>query len=619
MICKTRHVAAWLAAAVLLNLAGCAGFGAPRVDLGQAYLDARTALLRAAEASDPVTRANAMEALSQTLGARAGQVYHKALADQAPAVRFAAAMAAGETLYEPAKPALVAMAQTRQESPRAEPDKRVLCAVIFALHRMGETRFTSELGSLLSDSEKEVRANAALVMGMIGEPSATVPLKTQLQEEQDPGVQLQIVEALAMLNDQQNAIRLEAYTKTHFIEDRLVAIEAMARHGTPRAPVVLRGLLSERQPARVRVAAAGALARLGEVDGDAYRLCRQSVLDPAKVLMESRSDDGDVQEVQQLSLQRLAAISLGWMKQTDAAAVLESLLGHQDGVVRVAAAMSLLRLLEPYGTEPPALTEPAVEMPPVDMAPAAPTTAPAAATPAAEPAPAVEAETPAVEEPAVEAPVAEEPAAETPVAEEPAVETPVAEEPAVEEPAAEEAPAAEVVPVQPAPAVEEPAVKPLPPVAEPVAPHKLPSTTEPVPAPAPAAAPAEEEAPPVEPATALPPAPVFPPAPTPAAEKPPVAPLPEPAPAAEEPPTMPASAPAATPVQPAATAPAKPTTKPVPAAATQPVITTQPGATTQPATAVPAAKQVLKEGQAEAKPGAAPRPKSKLHTAGAKD
>jgi len=334
---------------IVTALGGCADPRTPElVSPQRAYIDATTVLRQAADDPDPVTRANAIEGLSQTQGLDAGGIYKQALGDEYPTVRFAAAMAIGDVRYEPARDTLIGMAKREPESDQAEPDKRVFCAVIYALHRLGDTTFTSQLAELLSDQEKEVRADAAMVLGKLGEESATVPLSVQLEYEQDPSVQLQIVESLALLGDRQNALRLEAHTKTSYLEDRLVAIGAMQRVGSRRSVPVLRALLNRRQPPRVRVAAAGALARLGYIDQGGYEFSLRSAKRPRVVIKESFRDDREIFEVEALSLQRLAAMSLGWMRRQEARGALHSLLSSEDGPVRVAAAMSLLRLLKAY-------------------------------------------------------------------------------------------------------------------------------------------------------------------------------------------------------------------------------------------------------------------------------
>jgi len=330
-------------AGLMMVLAGCEPVE-PQVviDPAKGYIDARTVVLQAAEDEEPATRSHAMEALAETMGYKAGSIFLQAIADDNPAVRFAAIMALGDVKYTPAKDELLKMAGD------ADIDRSVLCAIIYALYRMGDDTYAGALGTLLFDGNKWVRANAALAMGKMSEPSAIGPLRTLLADEQDPAVQLQLVESLAVLGDVRSANLLEAYTKTPFLDDRLVAILAMGRVGSIRSVKALRMLQTSRQPPRVRVAAAGTLGRLGQFDQEGYELCITAVENPEGFLRKARGPDRPVAAIEVGSLQRLAAISLGWMGRTEAVSVLYPLLSSRDGGVRVAAAMSMLRILEAY-------------------------------------------------------------------------------------------------------------------------------------------------------------------------------------------------------------------------------------------------------------------------------
>ncbi len=361
-------------------LAGC-GQQTP-IDLSKVYADARATLDRCLADPDGFTRSHAIEALAETIGPHAGQDYERALSDPAPPVRFAAAMAIGDTRYVPAKDYLVRMAENKE----LEPDRRVMPAVIFALYRLGDSTYAAELYPLLFDTEKEVRANAALVMGKMQEPSAIGPLKTRMNDEQDPLVRLQIIESLATLGDTASALSLEAYTKkTPYLDERLVAIPAMARVRSTTAPQVLHELLESSQPPRVRVSAAGALGMLGQSSLTGLALCRSAAANPQRVLDNAYGGRRAGSELEAGSLQRLAAIALGWMNNESVIPELHSLLSNPDGAVRAAAAMSILRLLPGY-QQP---------LPPAALAPPQPTEPPEAVQPpAATPAPAEQAVTP---------------------------------------------------------------------------------------------------------------------------------------------------------------------------------------------------------------------------------
>lgn len=319
------------------------------VDPAKAYIDARTVLLQAADDQEATTRSHAVEALAASLGADAGAVFAQCLADDNPMVRFAAALAIGDVKYKPALETLEKMARHKKDEPaRAEPDKRVFCAVIYALYRLGNDDHAGELGKLLFDKEREVRMDAALVMGKMGEPSAIGPLNTLVSNEQDDGVKIQATESLALLGDSRSTEVIEAYTKGYFLDLRLVAIPAMAKVGGRRAPRALKDLVHPRQPVRVRVAAAGGLAQLGQVDPTGYQLALRSLREPKVVLSEASKKSSRVADTDAGSLRCLAALSLGWMKQEQAVNDLHPLLRHKDGPVRVSAALSILRLLRRY-------------------------------------------------------------------------------------------------------------------------------------------------------------------------------------------------------------------------------------------------------------------------------
>jgi len=316
-----------------------------QTDATKACIDARATLLQAVDSKDATTRANALEAMAQVFGQRGGQVFMQALGDPSPIVRFASAMAIGDVRYRPAQAQLVKMVEDKQ----VEPDKRVLVAAIYALYMLGEAQHVSALGELLFDREGEVRADVAMVMGKMGERSAIDPLKMLLPDEQDPAVQLQLVEALARLGDERSMTLLEAYTKTQFVDEQLVAIPAMVNTNSPRAGKVLRTLMrNKRQPPRVRVAAAGGLAKLGQVTSDGYEMCMAAAEEPRDVLRTAFGAGREITPVEAFSLQRLAALSLGSMEEPLAVDVLHPLLGSTDGGVRIASAMGIMRILSMY-------------------------------------------------------------------------------------------------------------------------------------------------------------------------------------------------------------------------------------------------------------------------------
>lgn len=348
-----------LLAAVLLLLAGescqwnpLGPSPAANVNMSNASIDALDVLRQSADDKDVVVRANAIEALAQTVGDKEGGLYLQAMSDSNPLVQFTAAMALGDVRYAPAKEALQKIA--REEGP----DKRVYAAVIYALYRLGDESQMNRLPKLWSHREAEVRAAAALILGKMGESSGIRPLTDMLTDEKDAKVELQIIESLAMLGDPRGKSQLEAYTRRPFLDERLVAIPAMARTHADRALLVLNEMVADRQPVPVRVAAAGALALLGNFNSSNYNLCLKGVEDPYGLLRASIGRSREINPNEITLVQRLAIISMGYMNRPEAVGVLMPLLKSPEGSIRVAAAMSILRIAGPPRPAGPAAATP---------------------------------------------------------------------------------------------------------------------------------------------------------------------------------------------------------------------------------------------------------------------
>ncbi|KPK86260.1 MAG: hypothetical protein AMJ81_01725 [Phycisphaerae bacterium SM23_33] len=341
-----------------------------QMDPTRAYVDARSRLLQAAEDPDPRVRTHALEALAATEAQAAGPVMMQALRDDRLPVISAAVMAVGETCYAPAMPALLELIQ----HPGTPPKLR--CVVIYALHRLGNDSYTTQLAELLHNPDKLVRAEAARVMGKMGEPSAVDLLKARQMDDPDVVVRLNIAESLAVLGDERSLGLLEGYTKSMFVEDRLIAVAALGGLRHRRSVYVLRRLVRDaNQGPIVQVAAAGALARLGEQPDPEPVL--QAARDPAGVLRKGLRRGATLQENEIDNLQTLALLSLEQIGDPAAVDVIHPLLRSPRGPVAVAAARAILRLIRQY--RPVAAAPEPVAKPPAQPPPP---TQPAATQPA---------------------------------------------------------------------------------------------------------------------------------------------------------------------------------------------------------------------------------------------
>ena len=342
--------------AILASLcSGCTGAdwtkkSEPPIRRDQFYVDARATLLQTVNSDDPQVRAHAMEAIAQTLKTSCAAYLMQGLTDKSVIVRYAAAMALGDIKYLPAKKKLIELV----ENPKT--DERVVCAAIYALHQIGNDDFAYQLGVILTSRFELGRASAAQAMGKMGEKSAIGPLKTALSYEADDAAKINMVEALAILGDKQSQLYVEAFTQSYFVDMRLPAIPILARLNTPKAQLVLTSILADKNPPRIRVAAAGGLGSMGMFDEKGYRICLRAAENPRKVLDGAYPDAKESISPEVVSsLQRLAAIALGDIECVGSLGVLQNLLQSKDGSVRVAAACAILRMLGPKTAEVPGI------------------------------------------------------------------------------------------------------------------------------------------------------------------------------------------------------------------------------------------------------------------------
>lgn len=283
-------------ALVVATSGGCAGSGgSPRVVVegasgGAAAADqpvrridrlaAREAAIEAlvafAQGEDPLIRANAVEAL-QLVPTRAEPVVRGALHDENAGVRFVAAMSVGALKLRD-------LADSCREL-LEDPDSNVQMAAIYALTRNGRAVDPGPLAGYLRSEQPRVRAQAAYVLGEMGNASA-VPMLREAGRLAPVGtaserllVDLQIAEARYKLGDEEVAhtILSRLYpTRESDFEAMVLAAQVIGevglQEGAPQLVHIVEYRVSERDsrylyPPEMRLAAAGALAELGFRDG----------------------------------------------------------------------------------------------------------------------------------------------------------------------------------------------------------------------------------------------------------------------------------------------------------------------------------------------------------------
>jgi HEAT repeat protein len=275
---------------------------------------ARTQLMTDAQSDDAVLRANALEAMQDTLGEQAAPQITTALGDKASLVRFAACMAAGKLKLSSAYATLAQLAN--------DPDDNVKVGARFALHRLGDKRRTNELEALAQHIDPGVRGNVAMAIGLLEEPSGINVLRG-LAADKDMTVRLQAFEAMWRLGNRQGLESLVAGTLSSFADDQLVCVLALAQPRDSRVRPHLYGKLTSEYP-EVALGAARALGMVGSDEG--YIVA----------IKGARSPDAR-QKV-------LGALALGAIGRADAQEYLAPLLKDPSAQVRLATATAILQL-----------------------------------------------------------------------------------------------------------------------------------------------------------------------------------------------------------------------------------------------------------------------------------
>lgn len=239
----------------------------PAIIRGATPIDRSKAIVEVAvESTNALERAYAFEAMQSApdLLLRYGG---QGVVDENRGVRFVATMAIGRT-------GLGRLASVLQPGLLDDSDS-VRAATIFALRSLGEGVDPSPLAMMVESDDPEVRGNATMVLGMLGNPSA-VPL---IQSSLGKGMrlrnpmrvritELQAAEALVELGREEDVepIRAALFAPVEQGEITVLACDMLGRLKDEQArPMLMRLLLADgnqRRPPEIRVAAAGAIFQL---------------------------------------------------------------------------------------------------------------------------------------------------------------------------------------------------------------------------------------------------------------------------------------------------------------------------------------------------------------------
>jgi HEAT repeat protein len=300
-----------------------------------------SALLVLAADPDPQVRANAVEAMMAAPW-RVAPVVAAGLQDSNLGVRTVAAMTAGKLR--------LAGLTDRLEPLLRDPSPFVRAGAIYALRRCGVATDPTPLARMvLEDPSLRARANAAMILGELGEPSALGLLRSAAKDplvkaDQSEArlLRLQIAEAMVKLGDEEQVgpIRAALYpSQPDELEATALAVQIIGEVGDRAAINQLIFLAQNKNeknqtmPAEIRLGVAGTLAKMGKPEG-------------SFIADEFKTSKSPVLRAQ-------AAYVYGQTGQIENLARLEGLMGDPVATVRVSAAAAVLVATDRMGLPPP--------------------------------------------------------------------------------------------------------------------------------------------------------------------------------------------------------------------------------------------------------------------------
>jgi HEAT repeat protein len=238
-----------------------------RLELESRALDLLT---RAARSEQDDVACNAIEALARVAPRDGLPIFRDAVRSPSPLVRYAGFAALGEVRDRASLPAMTA--GINDVSPH------VRLAAAFAACRCGKDGYARILVRTLTDTpEENLRADAATLLGRLGEPRAVKALRAALQSPANKNskpVTLALHGALAALGQEASLRELITYSQGD-TATRSVALLLLADLGKPEARDALRYRLLGvgEEYVEARLIAARGLGKLGYRDG--YDLAMQ--------------------------------------------------------------------------------------------------------------------------------------------------------------------------------------------------------------------------------------------------------------------------------------------------------------------------------------------------------
>lgn len=328
---RRRRRAGRAAAAVLLALtiAAVSGCGDAVIDLnladrGELGERALSLLERAAQLDVDVVACHAIEALTAVAPAIGKPLFREATRAPSPLVRFAACAALGELRDATAIDDLARC--------QRDPERRVRLAATYAAYRCGAGDPQLLFQTLAEDADENLRADAAYLIGRLGQKAAITRLRAATNDKSNKVV-VQVYGAMARLGDKPALDQLINFAAGDVLS-RAIALQELADIGDERArDALLYRFASKEDYIQIRLIAARGLGRLGSRAGFDFALA------------QTRFSDKD--ETETMRVRSLAALALGSIGDPRALAALRTLAESNDERVQVAACYAICQITRP--------------------------------------------------------------------------------------------------------------------------------------------------------------------------------------------------------------------------------------------------------------------------------
>jgi HEAT repeat protein len=277
--------------------------------------------------NNPRIRANAIEVSASTQQLQLMPKVQRLLKDDFVPVRFAAALAVGDTQYHLAKNILRELL--------SDPDENVRIATAYGLYKLGWPVGFELLSKSITHEDQDIRANAVMLLGKTGDSRALQFLyEAKDSVDSEHKVRIQAAEAIARLGDKRIYPKLWAALISYYADDRVIGIKAMGALGTKKGKNALLSMLDD-DILEVRLAAAEQLGMLGYAEGE------PEVLDvfEKKLILEMDRDSAERVKV-------LTALAIGRIGTPALTELLPGLLNDNSKFVRLTAAKAVLQCLK---------------------------------------------------------------------------------------------------------------------------------------------------------------------------------------------------------------------------------------------------------------------------------